>query len=91
MARASGLGGMSFDSSSEAVEIIFVANRRIGGDNTGFPFGQWSPFVENDGIDVRGFFHRGGVFVADTALYGLAHADHDGGGGGETEGAGGKR
>ena len=82
------VGGVLFDGGGDAVQIVFVkaaVGHAIDGGNLRPAFGQRAGFVQHDGIDVGGFFHRRCVFKPNAVFYRFAHADHNRGGRRQTE------
>ena len=82
------VGGVLFDGGGDAVQIVFVKAAvwgAINGGNLRPAFGQRAGFVQHDGIDVGGFFHRRRVFEPNAVFHRLAHADHNPGGCRQTE------
>ena len=74
------VGGVLFDGGGDAVQSVFVkaaVGNAINGGNLRPAFGQRASFVQHDGIDVGGFFHRRCVFEPNAVFHRLAHANHN--------------
>ena len=77
------VGGVLFDGGGDTVQSVFVkaaVGNAIDGGNLRSAFGQRAGFVQYDGIDVGGFFHRRRVFEPNAVFHRFAHADHNRGG-----------